>query len=75
MALFTIFSYGFDQLAIRSEDKIRNLNIEYQNINNKTFKSCYDSDTMSNISIASDLNFTPILLERKLTNKILSFIK
>ena len=35
VALFTILSYGFDQMVIRSEDKIRNLKIEYQNINNK----------------------------------------
>ena len=77
VALFTILSYGFDQLAIRSEDKIRNLNIEYQNINNNYLSHVSISDTMSNISIASDLNFTPILLRRNLLIKsyLLSSIK
>ena len=77
VALFTILSYGFDQLAIRSEDKIRNLNIEYQNINNNYLRHVSISDTMSNISIASDLNFTPILLRRNLLIKsyLLSSIK
>ena len=31
VALSTILSFGFDQMVIRTEDKIRNLNIEYQN--------------------------------------------
>ncbi len=77
VALFTILSYGFDQLAIRSEDKIRNLKIEYQNINNNYLRHVSISDTMSNISIASDLNFTPILLRRNLLIKsyLLSSIK
>ena len=77
VALFTILSYGFDQMVIRSEDKIRNLKIEYQNINNNYLKHISISENMSEISIASDLNFTPILLRRNLLIKsyLLSSIK
>ena len=38
VAIFTIFSYGFDQLVIRTEDKLRNLKINFQNIENKLSK-------------------------------------
>jgi len=30
VAIFTIFSYGFDQLVIRTEDKLRNLKIKFK---------------------------------------------
>tara|TARA_B100001989_G_C24534739_1_gene463680 strand:- start:1121 stop:2023 length:903 start_codon:yes stop_codon:yes gene_type:complete len=77
VALFTILSYGFDQMVIRSEDNIRNLKIEYQNINNNYLKHESISETMSNIAAASDLNLTPILLRRNLLIKsyLLSSIK
>ncbi len=32
VAVFTLFSYGFDQLVIRQEDKIRNINIQYEQL-------------------------------------------
>ena len=31
VAIFTVFSYGFDQKVISDEDKIRNLRIKYEN--------------------------------------------
>ena len=69
VALFTILSYGFDQMVIRTEDKIRNLNIEYQNINNNLTKHQSIATTLNNISIATDLNFSQILLNRNLLIK------
>ena len=33
IALFTLFSYSFDQLVIRNEDKLRNLQIKLDNLN------------------------------------------
>ncbi|MDC0938142.1 hypothetical protein OAR56_03995, partial [Pelagibacteraceae bacterium] len=65
----TILSYGFDQMVIRTEDKIRNLNIEYQNINNNLTKNQSIATTLNNISIATDLNFSQLLLNRNLLIK------
>ncbi len=77
VALFTILSFGFDQMVIRTEDKIRNLNIEYQNINNSLSKHETISETLDSISIGVGLNFTPITLRRNLLIKsyILSGVK
>lgn len=35
IALFTLLSYSFDQLVIRNEDKLRNLQIKLDNLNNE----------------------------------------
>ena len=56
-------------MVIRTEDKIRNLNIEYQNINNSLSKHETISETLDSISIGGELNFTPILLRRNLLIK------
>ena len=64
VALSTILSFGFDQMVIRTEDKIRNLNIEYQNINNSLSKHETISETLDSISMGGALNFTPIILRR-----------
>ena len=69
VALSTILSFGFDQMVIRTEDKIRNLNIEYQNINNNLSKHESISETLDSISIGGGLNFTPIILRRNLLIK------
>ena len=69
VAFSTILSFGFDQMVIRTEDKIRNLNIEYQNINNSLSKHETISETLDSISIGGELNFTPILLRRNLLIK------
>ena len=69
VAFSTILSFGFDQMVIRTEDKIRNLNIEYQNINNSLSKHETISETLDSISLGGGLNFTPILLRRNLLIK------
>ena len=69
VALSTILSFGFDQMVIRTEDKIRNLNIEYQNINNSLSKHETISETLDSISMGGGLNFTPIILRRNLLIK------
>ena len=69
VAFSTILSFGFDQMVIRTEDKIRNLNIEYQNINNSLSKHETISETLDSISMGGGLNFTPILLRRNLLIK------
>ncbi len=69
VAFSTILSFGFDQMVIRTEDKIRNLNIEYQNINNSLSKYETISETLDSISLGGGLNFTPIILRRNLLIK------
>ena len=69
VAFSTILSFGFDQMVIRTEDKIRNLNIEYQNINNSLSKHETISETLDSISMDGGINFTPILLRRNLLIK------
>ena len=69
VAFSTILSFGFDQMVIRTEDKIRNLNIEYQNINNSLSKYETISETLDSISMGGGLNFTPIILRRNLLIK------
>jgi len=69
VAFSTILSFGFDQMVIRTEDKIRNLNIEYQNINNSLSKHETITETLNSISVGGGLNFTPILLRRNLLIK------
>ncbi len=69
VAIFTIFSYGFDQLVIRTEDKLRNLKINFQNIENKLSKHEALSDSLLNISQANYSNVLPTLLRRNLLIK------
>ena len=48
VALFTLSSYSFDQLVIRSEDKIRNLQIKLENTNTEIDNyNSIDSQLMS----------------------------
>ena len=69
VAIFTIFSYGFDQLVIRTEDKLRNLKVNFQNIENKLSKHEALSDSLLNISQANYSNVLPTLLRRNLLIK------
>ena len=69
VAIFTIFSYGFDQLVIRTEDKLRNLKINFQNIENNLSKYEALSDSLLNISQANYSNVLPTLLRRNLLIK------
>ena len=69
VAIFTIFSYGFDQLVIRTEDKLRNLKIKFQNVENNLSKYEALSDSLLNISQANYSNVLPTLLRRNLLIK------
>ena len=69
VAIFTIFSYGFDQLVIRTEDKLRNLKINFQNIENNLSKYEALSDSLLNISQANYSTVLPTLLRRNLLIK------
>tara|TARA_Y200000002_G_C22673365_1_gene661016 strand:+ start:983 stop:1879 length:897 start_codon:yes stop_codon:yes gene_type:complete len=69
VAVFTVSSYGFDQLVIRNEDKARNLNIKHENLKNENTKYELISDNLLSFSINADMNLKPILLRRNLLIK------
>ena len=69
MKLFTISSYVFDQLVIRNEDKIRNLNIKHENLKNENTKYELIADNLLSFTINADMNLKPILLRRNLLIK------
>ena len=66
VALFTISSYVFDQLVIRNEDKIRNLNIKHENLKNENTKYELIADNLLSFTINADMNLKPILFRRNL---------
>ena len=70
-ALFTVFAYFFDQLVIRSEDKIRNLKINLQNVKNTKNNYEFIASTLTNIVDNAQMNFAPLILRRNLTIKSL----
>ena len=70
-ALFTVFAYFFDQLVIRSEDKIRNLKINLQNVKNTKNNYEFIASTLTNIADNAQMNFAPLILRRNLTIKSL----
>ena len=70
-ALFTVFAYFFDQLVIRSEDKIRNLKINLQNVKNNKNNYEFIASTLTNIAENAQMNFAPLILRRNLTIKSL----
>ena len=70
-ALFTVFAYFFDQLVIRSEDKIRNLKINLQNVKNTKNNYEFIASTLTNIIENAQMNFAPLILRRNLTIKSL----
>ena len=55
IALFTLLSYSFDQLVIRNEDKLRNLQIKLENLNTEI--ETYNSVDLQLITL-SDLILT-----------------
>lgn len=69
VALFTVLSFIFDQLVIRSEDKIRNLNINYQNKKNHIIELESISSTLNEFSTAVSLNFSPLASRRNILIK------
>ena len=64
VATSTVLSFLFDQLVIRTEDSIRNLNIDFKNIENHRIKNEIISDSLYNL--ASDFSTTiyPYYLNR-----------
>ena len=70
-ALFTVFAYFFDQLVIRSEDKIRNLKNNLQNVKNNKNNYEFIASTLTNIVENAQMNFAPLILRRNLTIKSL----
>lgn len=69
VALFTVLSFIFDQLVIRSEDKIRNLNINHQNKKNMIVELENISSTLTEFSLAVSLNFSPLAARRNVLIK------
>ena len=65
IAVFTLLSYSFDQLVIRNEDKLRNLQIKLENTNVKIHN--YNSIITELISL-SDLSLNEYT-HLKRTNK------
>ena len=61
IALFTLLSYSFDQLVIRNEDKLRNLQIKLDNLNTEI--ETYNSVDLQLITL-SDLIFISENIER-----------
>ena len=74
VAIFTIFSYGFDQKVISDEDKIRNLRIKYENqlTELSTLKSIEDQlediYTFSTLIVSNFLTYRNYQLKRLLLN-------
>ena len=74
VAIFTVFSYGFDQKVISDEDKIRNLRIKYENqiTELSTLDSIEDQlediSTFSTLIISNFLTYRNYQLKRFLLN-------
>ena len=64
VATSTVLSFLFDQLVIRTEDSLSNLNIDFKNIENQKIKNEIISDSLYNL--ASDFSTTiyPYYLNR-----------
>lgn len=74
VAIFTVFSYGFDQKVISDEDKIRNLRIKYENqlTELSTLQSIEDQlediSTFSTLIVSNFLTYRNYQLKRLLLN-------
>ena len=74
VAIFTVFSYGFDQKVISDEDKIRNLRIKYENqlTELSTLQSIGDQlediSTFSTLIVSNFLTYRNYQLKRLLLN-------
>ncbi len=75
VSIFTLLAYFFDQMVIRTEDKIRNIKIEYQLSKNKVSKQESMSTSLNNIAIRIDLIQSPHLLNRNYLTKSLMLIE
>ena len=64
VGISTVFSFLFDQLAIRTEDKQRNAKITFQNFKDKTNKYMTIEDYFYNLRIGNKLVLQNLLLER-----------
>ena len=64
VGISTVFSFLFDQLAIRTEDKQRNSKITFQNFKDKTNKYITIEDYFYNLRIGNKLVLQNLLLER-----------
>ena len=63
VAIFTIFSYGFDQLVIRTEDKLRNLKINFQELMNSPYIEMNKNINESLKKSVNDLNYTFMMMD------------
>jgi hypothetical protein len=74
VAIFTVFSYGFDQKVISDEDKIRNLRIKYENqiTELSTLQSIEDQlediSTFSTLIVSNFLTYRNYQFKRFLLN-------
>ena len=75
VAFFTVFSFLFDQLVIRTEDSMRNLNINFKNIENQRIKYESLSDTFYTTVFESEKALHSVLLARNLLIKSLIYNK
>ena len=74
VALSTIFSYGFDQLVIREEDKLRSLNIDYNNIKTEISSNESISNTLESIISSGNITVNNFLKRRHIWIKSLIVI-
>lgn len=64
VGISTVFSFLFDQLAVRTEDKQRNAKITFQNFKDKTNKYITIEEYFYNLRIGNKLVLQNLLLER-----------
>ena len=72
VAIFTLFSYITDQLVIRTEDKIRNLNIDFNNAVSKVKK--YDTEHWAIVNLQVSIKNTVYFIVNKRNIWIKSFL-
>ena len=72
VAIFTLFSYITDQLVIRTEDKIRNLNIDFNNAVSKVKK--YDTEHWAIVNLQVSIENTVYFIVNKRNIWIKSFL-
>ena len=69
VAFFTIMSFVFDQMVIRTEDDLRNANIDLKNFENKRNKYEIMSNALENFSFDAGLTLYTYYLNRNLIIK------
>jgi hypothetical protein len=71
VAIFTLLSYLADQLVIRNEDKLRGLNIKYNNTKTRLLKYTSITESITLLGVRADFVMTSYLNKRNIWIKSL----